>query len=277
MDSDGCVLDTMEPKHRRCFTPALIKVWGLEEIESLACDGFLAINLYSNHRGVNRFMALHLFWRWLADRAPKGFLAHALPPPDRFNDWVRRGGPLSEATLAAELARSPADIGLGRTLRWSRLVNQLSQSLPPVRAFGGAPEALANAASLSALHVVSGGNGATIREEWHAAGLDRFVCEFHTQEAGSKEAILRGLAARPGAGVGLMVGDSPGDADAAQAAGSLFFPIIPGREEESWRMFRHAVLPSFLTGRYTAADSDDRTATFRAALARPAGHPALLP
>lgn len=265
VDSDGCVLDTMEPKHRECFTPALIEVWGLQEIAPLVRAGFLGLNLYSVHRGVNRFLALQLFWPWLDVRRPD--LARARPPGDRFEAWVRQGGALSETSLAAELARYPDDTALEQAFRWSRRVNQLTRTLPPVRAFAGAADALHDAMTAGALHVVSGGNGAAIREEWRAAALDPLVSQFHTQEAGSKESILRSLAARLGADNGLMVGDAPGDADAAEAAGVRFFPIRPGHEADSWREFRTAVLPAFRTGRYSTVDANIRTASFRTLLA----------
>lgn len=274
VDSDGCVLDTMEPKHRQCFTPALIDVWGLQAIAPLAREGFLRINLYSEHRGANRFIALHLFWCWLKNRVPQEFLMQNVPPFGRFGEWVCRGGTLSETTLAAELARFPTDAALNQALRWSRLVNQLGQTLPPVRAFAGAAEALAEAAAAGPLYVVSGGNGPAIREEWHATGLQPLVSGFHTQEDGSKTIILRRLAAQPAVGPGLMVGDAPGDAEAAHDAGLRFFPIVPGREEESWHAFQHDVLPAFRAGRYTAAEAQARTEMFHTALAQPAAQPA---
>ena len=44
----------------------------------------------------------------------------------------------------------------------------------------------------------------------------------------------------------LMVGDAPGDQNAAQANGVLFFPIDPGHEDESWQRFFEEALPRFL-------------------------------
>lgn len=267
MDSDGCVFDTMEPKHRQCFTPALIEVWRLQEIAPLVWEAFLRLNLYSVHRGVNRFRALQLFWQWLDGQRPD--LAGLRPPGDRFEAWVRQTAALSETSLAAELARYPDDAALEQTLCWSRRVNQLIQDLPPMCAFAGAAEALHDATTAGALHVVSGGNGASIREEWRAAALDSLVSQFHTQEAGSKESILRSLAVRLGADNGLMIGDAPGDADAAEAAGVRFFPIRPGQEAESWREFHTDILTAFRTGRYSTADANARTASFRTLLATP--------
>ena len=33
VDSDGCAMDTMEIKHRKCFGPEMIKTWNLFERE----------------------------------------------------------------------------------------------------------------------------------------------------------------------------------------------------------------------------------------------------
>jgi phosphoglycolate phosphatase-like HAD superfamily hydrolase len=265
VDSDGCVFDTMEPKHRECFVPALIEVWGLHEAAPLVRKGFLGLNLHSVHRGVNRFLALHLFWQWLDSRRPD--LALIRPPGDRFEAWLRSGNSLSESALAAELARHPEDAALGRALHWSRRVNQLARSLPPAHAFVGAADALHDAVTTGTLYVVSGGNGAAIHEEWHRAGLASLVRQFHGQEAGGKHGILRSLAAQLGSENGLMIGDSLGDADAAEAAGVRFFPIRPGREAESWDEFRTIILPGLRSGRYSAVDANIRTAAFRAKLA----------
>ena len=35
----------------------------------------------------------------------------------------------------------------------------------------------------------------------------------------------------------LVIGDAPGDLQAAQNVGSLFFPIISGQEEIAWQNF----------------------------------------
>ena len=33
VDSDGCAIDTMEIKHRKCFGPCLVEEWDLESWE----------------------------------------------------------------------------------------------------------------------------------------------------------------------------------------------------------------------------------------------------
>ena len=53
-----------------------------------------------------------------------------------------------------------------------------------------------------------------------------------------------------------MVGDAPGDHAAAQSNGVLFYPIIPGREVESWRRLREEVAEKFHKGVYSGSYMD---------------------
>ena len=55
VDSDGCAMDTMEVKHRKCFAPKAIEVWELENIEKRFLEIWNNVNLYSKTRGINRF------------------------------------------------------------------------------------------------------------------------------------------------------------------------------------------------------------------------------
>ena len=47
-----------------------------------------------------------------------------------------------------------------------------------------------------------------------------------------------------------MIGDAPGDFDAAQANGALFFPINPSAEEASWERFYEEGIDRFLAGAF---------------------------
>ena len=58
LDSDGCVFDTMEIKHKECFIPNIIKHWNLQPVSKYARAAAEFVNLYSRWRGVNRFPAL---------------------------------------------------------------------------------------------------------------------------------------------------------------------------------------------------------------------------
>ena len=62
IDSDGCVFDTMEVKHKECFAPNVIKYFGLAGVSKYAREACDFVNLYSKSRGINRFPALIEDW-----------------------------------------------------------------------------------------------------------------------------------------------------------------------------------------------------------------------
>src|SRR3989442_14506179 len=58
IDSDGCIFDSMEIKHKECFTPMFIKHFSLQALSKYAREVWEFVNLYSKTRGANRFPAL---------------------------------------------------------------------------------------------------------------------------------------------------------------------------------------------------------------------------
>src|SRR5947209_14093462 len=58
IDSDGCIFDSMEIKHKECFTPMFIKHFKLQAVSKYAREVWDFVNLYSKTRGANRFPAL---------------------------------------------------------------------------------------------------------------------------------------------------------------------------------------------------------------------------
>lgn len=251
VDSDGCVFDSMRPKHAHCFAPALAQTWDLGDTGPEVLDAFVQLNLLSQTRGVNRYLALSIFWPWLVARG----MGH-LPSMDRFLAWARGGEVLSESGLAAAIAAFPEDEGLRRAAAWSKRVDQLVALLPAPAVFVEAiPTLAAIARSPARLYVVSSGARGTIEAEWHEAGLARHVTAFFTQETGSKARALTTLRDRHGGERGLMVGDALADANAAQETGTAFFPIEPDHEDPSWCILRKRVLPAYLDGGHVAVDS----------------------
>ena len=63
-----------------------------------------------------------------------------------------------------------------------------------------------------------------------------------------------------------MIGDAPGDHKAAAKNGVLFFPIVPGREEQSWADFRKEGLPRFFAGTFAGAYQQQLLDDFEKAL-----------
>ena len=54
IDSDGCVFDSMEIKHKECFIPQYIGHFGLQPVARWARETWEFVNLYSKTRAVNR-------------------------------------------------------------------------------------------------------------------------------------------------------------------------------------------------------------------------------
>nr|HML48703.1 HAD family hydrolase [Clostridia bacterium] len=107
-------------------------------------------------------------------------------------------------------------------------------------------EALAKRADLI---VVSATATEALEREWRENGLMDQVSLVCGQEAGTKRGILASLVHRYPAGHALMIGDAPGDLDAAHANGARFYPIVPAGEADSWKAFAPS-LEAFLRGEY---------------------------
>ena len=60
----------------------------------------------------------------------------------------------------------------------------------------------------------------------------------------------------------IMIGDSPGDLEAAEQNGTWFFPIIVGDEKASWEDFYDNVSEKFVAGDFTQEDHDRYVETF---------------
>src|SRR2546423_3404835 len=76
IDSDGCVFDSMEIKHKECFCPQIIKHWHLQVVSKYAREAVEFVNLYSQWRGTNRWPALIMALDLLRGRpevAARGF------------------------------------------------------------------------------------------------------------------------------------------------------------------------------------------------------------
>jgi phosphoglycolate phosphatase-like HAD superfamily hydrolase len=56
----------------------------------------------------------------------------------------------------------------------------------------------------------------------------------------------------------IMVGDAPGDCDAAEKNGVWFYPILVNWEEESWTEFSENVLPMFINNGYGACQVEKK-------------------
>ncbi|MCX6903377.1 MAG: HAD family hydrolase [Verrucomicrobia bacterium] len=253
IDSDGCVFDTMEIKHKECFTPMFIKHFGLQPVSKYAREVWDFVNLYSKTRGVNRFPALIRALNLLRVRPEVIARQVAIPDTQALEAWVGRETKLGNATLKQEV--EGGNQALAQVYGWSVAVNQAVEDIvygvPPFPFFR---ESLARMAQQADVIVVSQTPTEALVREWAEHGIQQQVRMIAGQELGTKTEHLK-LAAggKYPTEKMLMIGDAPGDFNAAKKNNALFYPIVPGREEDSWERFHMEALDRFFADTFAGA------------------------
>lgn len=267
IDSDGCVFDSMEIKHKECFAPMFIKHFGLQPVAKYAREVWEFVNLYSKSRGINRYPALSNALNLLAER-PQVQARHAtIPTSDTLDAWMAREPHHSLGALRRTLESSP-DPDLQQVLEWSLAVDaQIADIVHGVPPFPGVREVLAQLATRADAMVISQTPVPALQREWDEHDLTRHVALIAGQEMGSKKDHLR-LAAAPRYAPThiLMIGDAPGDFTAARTNNALFYPILPGREEDSWQRLLDEGLEAFFSGQYAGDYEASLVREFQACL-----------
>ena len=241
IDSDGCALDTMEIKHKECFCTAFIECFGLQPIAKYAREAWDYTNLYSKTRGFYRMKTLIMSMELLAKRREVVQRGFKVPDVTALKDWCNTYDVLSDATLR-EYAETHDDEIIAKTLEWSaevnRRVKRIVKAVPP---FTNVRESLAALKGRADVVVVSATPTAALESEWTEHGIKEHTAFICGQEYGSKKDVIARLGKLYGEGNVLMIGDAMGDFTAADAAGAAFYPICPGDEDGSWRLFRDEV------------------------------------
>ena len=131
----------------------------------------------------------------------------------------------------------------------------------------GVKEAFAQIARFADIVIVSATPHEAIVREWGAQGLLEHITVVAGQELGAKkECIRKAMTGKYAPEKVLMVGDAPGDHEAAVANGVLYYPIIPGQEVESWNRMRGEAAEKFRTGIYAGEYMNGLLARFDAVL-----------
>jgi phosphoglycolate phosphatase-like HAD superfamily hydrolase len=266
-DSDGCVFDSMELKHKECFIPNIIKYYNLQPVSKYAREAAEFVNLYSYWRGANRFPALIKTMELLKERPEvrqRGVTIPDLTPIQRFIDSAPT---LGNPALKEAIAKTDDSV-LKHLLAWSEAVNRdiesMVKGLPP---FPLVEESLEKLVGKADMMVVSATPAEALCREWEEHGIDKYMSVIAGQEIGKKEEQL-GLTVQgkyPPDHI-LMIGDAFGDLKAARAVGALFYPIVPGREEQSWKIFDDRIIELFLNGKYTEQIESEFLKDFEKAL-----------
>ena len=148
--------------------------------------------------------------------------------------------------------RDGAPLVFRQALEWSQRVNEKISALPLAQPFANVADCLASAADFADIVVVSSANRDAILQEWKAGGLDGYVRRYYSQNDGSKtQCIACAKAEGYGDGDVLMIGDAPGDWKAAQSNGVWFYPILAGKEAQSWMQLGKHELADFLQEHWT--------------------------
>ena len=228
VDSDGCVMDTMTPKHRFCFGPEAIKMWNLLTWEKEAEKRWEEINLWQKTRGINRFQGICRFLYEFRDKISE---ADELP---RLEHWLQTTGEYSERALAEEVKKTGSKL-LQQVLDWSDKVNESINQIPKAktRVFTGAKDIISRICKETDIYIISSANREAVCREWEEASVLNYVTECMTQEKGTKcECLKKVCELGYESSHVLMVGDALGDKESADVAGIPFFPILAGYDED---------------------------------------------
>ena len=266
IDSDGCAFDTMEIKHKECFCPATIHAWGLQPISKYVREAWDFGNLYSRDRGRSRFYELQLVFRLLSEREEVRRTGFVLPDITSFCRWTAGAPVLNNDALRAEAERT-GDPVLRRALDWSLEMNrraaEMVYGIPP---FPGVRESLIRLSGEADIAIVSATPREALERDWAEHDLMRYVHQLCAQEDGTKKECIAALKPFYAPADVLMIGDAPGDLEAAHGNGVLYYPIRPGEELESWQAFCEEGLSRFLDGTFSGDYETDQIARFTACL-----------
>ena len=259
VDSDGCVMDTMNCKHFHCFGPCMVAEWGLEAWKEAILQRWNVINLFSMTRGINRFKGLAMALGEInATYTPIAGI-------EALQRWADTAPALSNDGIAKaiESAEGDAKLVLQKALSWSKAVNaaivQLDEALKIP--YPGAGEGLAAAHQFADVAIVSSANRDAVEEEWGKFGLLQHTDIVLAQDIGSKAACIKEMLKfgyEPHKVV--MIGDAPGDSDAAEKNGVHYYPILVGHEKESWEEAISTAFVKLRSGDYTSYGAEKKQA-----------------
>ena len=246
IDSDGCVFDSMELKHKECFIPAFINHYELQGVSKYAREAAEFVNLYSKSRGANRFPALVEQLDWLRRRPEVKARGVKVAEPegldrlDGTRDEARQSG-AGEGRGRNGRPRPEAGAAPGR-MAVNKAIAEMVRGVPPFPYVRECLERFAERGRHARL-LADAQRGPRSR-----VGRARHRAVTCWRSAARRSAARRNRSPRPRSiqpNHTLMIGDAPGDYKAAEANNCLFFPINPGAEEASWQRLlrrRHRAL-----------------------------------
>lgn len=267
IDSDGCVFDSMEVKQKEFFIPYALKYFDLYSISKILRETWEFVNLYSIHRGGNRFISIIKVFNLLHEKKEVTYSGCKLPDLSSLEEWIKNETKLSNDNLR-KYFESNYSPDLEKVVRWSEAVNKdISEWLRNIPPYPFARQAIEKTSVLADIIIVSQTPLEALEREWEENDLKKYVVTIAGQEHGTKTEHLA-LAAKgkyPDNKI-LMIGDAKGDLDAARNNRILFYPIIPGKEDNAWERFINEGFEKFTKGTYAGSYEDSLLKDFSKSL-----------
>jgi len=261
IDSDGTTFDSMTIKHSDAFIPTMIKVWNLEKYASEVKLINEKINLYSASRGVNRFPGLKMAFDCMTEQG--------IPVPvyEDLVGFIESKIGLSNNALKKYMKETPSEF-LQEVLAWSEEADAIfTEKTEMLLPFPYVKDVLKKLGEYADIVVVSSASAVSLNKDWKRAGLDLYVTEILGQEAGSKkEQLIASAVGQYAEDHILMIGDALGDYEAVQKVKGLFYPILPGKEVESWEALLKEGILLFREGKFKGAYQEGLLEIFKTVL-----------
>jgi len=260
IDNDGCVTDNMNAKQMLVFQPLFMEFYGLWDIESYFREVSEFYNLFSIHRGCNRFIALQYSLKALHARkdlkkilSEKHLSLPSLKSLDEYLEYCKINN-LSPGnrTMEKYLAKTPNDLSLYKLLGWSEAVNNsimhMNDKVPP---FSPVVEALEVISKHADIVVVAQASYFDLLNYWSVQGIKKYLRTIAGQEMGTKFQNIEMVKKAGGYKDEqvLMLGDADGDLKAVKKNNGYFYPVMPGNEKKSWVEFQKN-FEAFIKGKY---------------------------
>lgn len=249
VDSDGCVMDTMNVKHIECFGPCMVEEWGLHEWKDSVLTRWNDINLYTVTRGINRFKALAMALAEIDGRYKK------IDGIEAFIHWTETSDELSNNAIKEKISGGSESVIFSKALDWSIAVNEKISKLSDDKKvpFPMAKEALAFAHEKADIAIVSSANIDAVHEEWSKHGFLEYVDIVLSQSDGSKSCCIGKLLKKGyDRSKVLMCGDAVGDLLAAEENIIHFYPILVRKEKDCWEEFINTAFGKLEDGSYSS-------------------------
>jgi phosphoglycolate phosphatase-like HAD superfamily hydrolase len=264
IDSDGCVFDSMEVKQKEFFIPNALKYFNLFPISKILRETWEFVNLYSVYRGGNRFTSIIKVFELLSERQEIKESNLILPDLTSLKDWVKIESKLGNASLR-KYFESHYNVDLEKVVRWTEVVNKdINEWLRDIPPFPHALSAIKKMSLVADLIIVSQTPLEALDREWEEHDLKKYVKFIAAQEHGTKtEHLALSAIGKYQNDKILMIGDAKGDLDAARNNRIHFFPIIPGKEDYSWKRFIDEGLDKFIKGTFGGSYEDKLLSEFR--------------